>query len=64
MSPTQILVRRAWSAAEDGYDMDWHQHATESPRIRAMMKEAHEKALGQLKKDEYPSIITLGELLT
>jgi hypothetical protein len=49
---TKELLRMAERGAEDGHDDDWHTMMTTSERIRAMMKEAAQKARDRLKKIE------------
>ena len=49
---TKELLRMAERGVEDGHDHNWHATMTTSERIRAMMKDAAEKARQRLKKHE------------
>lgn len=49
---TKELLRMAERGAEDGHDDDWHATMTTSERIRAMMKNAAQKARDRLKEIE------------
>jgi hypothetical protein len=46
------LERMARRGAEDGHDPAWHAQMTDSPRIRAAMKQVHDATLVQMKRDE------------